>query len=596
MLRILPSEFYAAVRSRQAVELPVPRTSHVKRPVRVTRIDEGRLNPRSAHHSPCPGASLLIIRITVTKRFLGSFRGGEGADAFPMDKVLAASTFGSIYMGGIRSSQQSLSGTDGDATSVWKERYATRHQLVRIKEFPAGVTKPKRVRLYSRQDHFMLQWWDPSEKRTVSQRIDGDLIDAIAAARSIDEKLCDRRSPYHRPRSMKHADAVAKFVADLDQRANAGEIDPKTVTRYSSAVAHFRTFVDQPHVARKWPSLSRIDREFQLAFAAYLNGIQISPNGHNNSRIRPMKGQDFVLDVVRSLLEWAADSERGKLLPDGFRNPFILRKNSSNRIVVDPICSLDITVGMAVDLAMAADSFQLGIFAPMLLYGLRPGELGWLFRENAGDDWLRVACVKELDYTTKGRRDKRLPIVDCLKKLWNTSGVHDSGLLFVKRRVAEGRISVPLLGQSLAALVDEYRCRCTAANSLSAAKKRQLRNRLMKEAGQLNYDHVEGEFRKLTRQLKWPANATLKDLRHLFATCLENAGVPEFYRRYFMGQSFGKAPIVTYTHLTGDKLREHFKKAIDTEMRPIQDAIISRTNELARSANTHTPETKRDLP
>ncbi len=289
-------------------------------------------------------------------------------------------------------------------------------------------------------------------------------------------------------------------------------------------------FVEQPRVAKQYSRAERVDRNFQLSFKAYLNQTQISSNGHLNTALRPMKGQAFVLDVVRGMFQWAADPDRGKLLPDNFRNPFTGRKKRTNQVASDLVRSLDISMAMAVDLVMSADRFQLAIFAPLLLYGLRPGELGWLFRENQDGQWLHVVCHTGLDYMTKGRRNKQFPMVDCLPVLCRLRGERaDDGLLYVHRRVEEGGAKPPLLGKSLVAMTEEYRLRCVKTQSTSAVERRRIRNRVMREAGQLTYDHVEAEFGRLARRLNWPATATVKDLRHLFATSLENAAVPEYF-------------------------------------------------------------------
>ena len=47
-------------------------------------------------------------------------------------------------------------------TPSWSERYGYRHRLSRVTEFPFGVAAPRKVRLYYRLDHFVLQWWDPA--------------------------------------------------------------------------------------------------------------------------------------------------------------------------------------------------------------------------------------------------------------------------------------------------------------------------------------------------------------------------------------------------------------------------------------------------
>ena len=112
------------------------------------------------------------------------------------------------------------------------------------------------------------------------------------------------------------------FLGDLKRRADAGEIDPATECRYDAALRYYRSFCQQRTIAKSYPHPSGVNREFRLQFAAFLSQCQVSPNGRTEAVSMPMKGQGFVLDTVRALFEWAADPERGNLLPDGFRNPF----------------------------------------------------------------------------------------------------------------------------------------------------------------------------------------------------------------------------------------------------------------------------------
>jgi hypothetical protein len=67
-------------------------------------------------------------------------------------------------------------------------------------------------------------------------------------------------------------------------------------------------------------------------------------------------------------------------------------------------------------------------------------------------------------------------------------------------------------------------------------------------------------------------------LRHLFLTCLENAAVPEYYRRYLAGHAPGKAAIATYTHL--DQLKIQFQRALDQDLAPLVAAVKRRAGEL----------------
>jgi integrase len=94
----------------------------------------------------------------------------------------------------------------------------------------------------------------------------------------------------------------------------------------------------------------------------------------------------------------------------------------------------------------------------------------------------------------------------------------------------------------------------------------------------MTYDHIVNEFGKLAHLLGWPRSATLKDFRHLFATNLENAGMPEHYRKFLMGQSPGRAAITSYTHL--NEIRQRFEEAVGRQIQPLINAVVRRSSEL----------------
>jgi integrase len=465
------------------------------------------------------------------------------------------------------------------AAQEWSARYGQRHRLQRIMDCPNGITLPRRVRIYRRVDHFVLQWWDRQAKGNLCIRVDGDLVTAIMRAREIEDRLENFRTAGLASRRSGHRELADKFLTDLDQRANAGEIDPATVSRYRSALQHYLLFVANPSIEKSFPHATTVTREFQLAFAAFLQDRHISSNGHVHTKRRPMKGQAYVTDTVRAMFEWAADPDRGHLLPQGFRNPFRQRRNARRHESIDQTSEPDITVAMAVNFLQACDAYQLGIFAPIIMCGLRAAEPCFLFREYIEDRWLKVPCNPELFYQTKGRRAKRFPWLDEVGLFLQPSLAERShGLLYQGRRFLTATKEQPFLGASLKELTDELQRRCRARPGLSARERIQLRDQLLLQAGGLTYDQVQGEFHKIAKKLAWPRSATLKDFRHLFSTCLENAGMPEHYRKYLMGHSPGKAPINAYTHL--NKLREHYELAIQREFQPLLDALRARARQL----------------
>jgi len=469
------------------------------------------------------------------------------------------------------------------APAVWRERYGDKHRWRRFVAFPAGIAPPRKVRVYQRGSHFLLNWWDPGAKKNLSERVDGDLLAALTRARAIDERVTTvRTAGVGGARRVGHADLVGHYLADLGRRADAGEVDPKTVRRYKGALRHYTVFTGQPNVVKRYPTAGTVDREFRLEFAAFLATREVTSNGRPGAS-RQMRSPHFVTDAVRAVFAWACDPDRGDLLPEGFRNPFLRFGTRAPVLKGDPLAAPDVTLPMAIDLVRACDTFQFRLFVPLLLFGLRAAEPCVLFADHLSDGWLSVPCVPELGLLTKGRRDKRFPLLEELGAFWDVFRAgKDKGLLLERRAVAEGREEASLRGAPLPELISAFRSRCEQTNAKTATERVRVRIGVLRDAGGLDYDHVQSEFTKLTNGLGWPAPATLKDLRHLFATTLNNAGVPDGYVRYLMGHAPGKAAVVAYTHL--DQLRRHYSAAIKQEWAPLLDAINRRAAVLRHGA------------
>ena len=84
--------------------------------------------------------------------------------------------------------------------SSWSQRYGERHRLVRVEHFPDGITPPQKVRIYRRAQHFIIQWWDPRAQGNLSDRVNGDLVAAIARARQIEDRLTEFKAYGQGPR------------------------------------------------------------------------------------------------------------------------------------------------------------------------------------------------------------------------------------------------------------------------------------------------------------------------------------------------------------------------------------------------------------
>lgn len=463
----------------------------------------------------------------------------------------------------------------------WSERYGERHRWKRFQSFPSGITQPKKVRVYERPGHYLLNWWDPAAKRSLSERVDGDLLAALSRARQIDDRVTSvRTAGIGSARRISVPDLAAKFLTDLTRRSDAGEISSHTVSRYRSALGHLLAYCASPGVVKQFPTAGSVNREFRLGLLAFLSNRPVSGNGRAKAKQHPMHGQEFVRDTVRAMFEWAADPNRGGLLPEGFASPFL--RNSQPRAVLkgDPLAAPDITLPMAIELVEVCDAYQLRLLVPVLLFGLRAAEPCILFVENMTDDWLKVPCIPELGIVTKGRRDKRFPLIEDLQPFWKLlQGGRPKGLLHERRAVLDGREKAPLRTAALPDLIAEYQQRCAQAKNTTAVDRDLIRERLLKDAGGIDYDHIQDEFTTLAKQLAWPVAATLKDLRHLFATTMNNAAMPEAYRKYLLGQAPGRAAITAYTHL--NDLPRHYAEAVRREWAPLVAAVNSRVAEVA---------------
>ncbi|MBN73574.1 MAG: hypothetical protein CME32_30345, partial [Gimesia sp.] len=114
--------------------------------------------------------------------------------------------------------------------NCWNQ-YREKHKWTRIEKFPDGIDPPHKVRIYRQNNYFRLQFWDPAAKKNLTERVDGDLVTAIFRAREIEERLKHFRSSGLGRGKLKHQSLLDLYKSHLQRRADAGEIDPKTVRR-----------------------------------------------------------------------------------------------------------------------------------------------------------------------------------------------------------------------------------------------------------------------------------------------------------------------------------------------------------------------------
>ncbi|MEZ6190434.1 MAG: hypothetical protein R3C45_03990 [Phycisphaerales bacterium] len=461
----------------------------------------------------------------------------------------------------------SSTSTRDRSARAWSARYSRQHKPVRVQP-PPGFTPPDKVRVYARNGHYLLQWWDPGAGRTLNERVDGDLLDAFTRARQLDGNLASlgRGGGVHATQ-ITHTELVTRYLQALEHRADSDNLALSTVKRYRGALGHYLAYTDQHAVTGKARYAGRVDAAFVARFRAYLRSIP------------SLAGPDYVLSVVRAMYLWAAEPSHGGLLPAAFVNPLLGQVTRRSRRQRPSLLEAPaVTAEMAAELIRVSDDYQLRLLAPVVFFGLRPSELCLLTREDIQGGFLNVYCVAELDHATKGNLDKRLPLPQSLQQLLlsdKTPGVR-GGLLMQRRPVAGGRKTSRFAGLDKVGLIDAYRCLLSKEKVVTAKTRDTLRKAVIRDAGGVSYKQVYTEFGRLRKKVGWPDTVTLKDLRHLFATFTHDAGMPERYRRFLMGHAPGGEAIVDYTHLA--KVREHYDLAVQREFAGVLEALQQRLN------------------
>lgn len=220
------------------------------------------------------------------------------------------------------------------------------------------------------------------------------------------------------------AQLIERYVRHLDQRADAGEISPKTAARYRTALRHLSDCAARFAGTARFDACG-IDETFVLTLKAHLRTLQVRPNGHPNALPRPMTaaGSRFVLATARAAWQWGQGQDP-PLRPEDAANPF--RGHIAAPRPRDLIDRGSLDAAKICAIVGRCDAFQLITLAPLIFYGLRAAEPCCLFVEDwqRGEGLLRVACAPELDYLTRGRVNKFLPVPPVIRRiprLWKPS-------------------------------------------------------------------------------------------------------------------------------------------------------------------------------
>jgi integrase len=468
-------------------------------------------------------------------------------------------------------------------TSKWQARYGTRHGYVRLADesaIPNG--RRGRVTIYQRGDHgapsveqtFILSWCANGRKR--KERIKGDKFDAVRRADEINEAMACGTAPHSSSR-LDARSLVQRYVEHLGRRADAGDISPRTVQRYRSALGHLIAFLEaDAHAAtgRQWVP----NRDFVLRFRTHLHGLMIAPNGHPHSTTRPLcsRGIDYIIACVRSMTRWAAQenlisSQASAVFSDVGRG----------HVRGPTLAALPISTEEIVSLIHVADLYQLVAFSFHIFHGARVAEPCWLMIEFFDPDggWIDYRCIEELGHRTKGAVDKRLPTPEAMAHAISLLlGTRTGGPLLLQRRF----VAVASKGEGAGTALSQIKRTIHGHRPMSWTDRSRASEAMLKSIGAVDGDYIRREFKKLRLSANVRADVTPKALRHYFATALETADVPYYTRKFLLGHRLGdgrtRGQDVTsvYTHLAPEFIKSAYARVIEGPLAGIHEAFQQR--------------------
>lgn len=391
----------------------------------------------------------------------------------------------------------------------------------------------------------------------VSQRrkIDGNLAVARATASKVAAAFAEARpSPlgYHRTSP---EELVSGF---LDYTANVQGLALRTQDRYRAALDRFVEFARTTHIE----TADTITEQTVQDLVKWLRGQTRARNGSSKGKrdVYKVGGIKFILSTCRTAFNWAA---RRRMLPPYAGNPFTnfpiekLRDRS-----VDSNEPQVLTRAQEQAFFTACSTWQRGIFVMLATYGLRVGELTHLLVEDIDFEAGSIAIRSKpgLFWSVKTGHRRHLPLVSGTRTLLERL-IQDrrAGFAFLNEGFFAGRNRPAFTFASPRAFqahLEKVATDVAAAQpSASEKEKHRVVTRFCRSMGQIPEKRVREEFMKLTSKIGCPEFTRAHDLRHLFTTRAQEAGINPILVQDMLGHSTLEMTR-RYTHLGLDPKRE----------------------------------------
>lgn len=393
------------------------------------------------------------------------------------------------------------------------------------------------------------------------------------------------RPPSHPSRKQKKRLATVKvsfqelieaYIQDVKRRKGK-----RTAARYRNWLNHLLAFTQRPDVARRYPYVINLDRDFVLDFIAFLNQRTVPRNGREGGKLIPMskKGIREILDRLKAALVFAKKSEVN-LLPVDFAIP--VSKDVLPTIAPkDPLKGAGLTVEARIQLVGCMDAWQLTHVAPSLVLPCRPEEMAGVLIEEI--DWENAAIrfgerFDGCDFT-KGRQSWTLPVPpEVLTLLCNAAGFRCSGPVFQPRRFYESRATPKIELVVPGHLEEEVRKALQESRPSTPQDAKAIVRKTLRQCGGVSTDELREGFRHVCQATGLGDKISFYKCREAVTSDYETINMLILQRRYVTGHS-GSDILNNYTSFGWDQLRGELAKHW-TYIRQLLDAISARAQEL----------------
>jgi site-specific recombinase XerD len=412
------------------------------------------------------------------------------------------------------------------------------------------------VTIYKRGNTYFLYYREGG----ISQRrkIKGNLRVARATAHKVADAVHDGRpSPIAYSRT-----SPTKLVEEfLDAIANVQKLALRTQDRYRAALDRFQDFCKTVNLA----TIDSVQEATVESFVKWLRNAKRTRNGAAKGKrdVYQVGGIKFILSTCRTAFNWAG---RHRLLPPFAENPFRLFPIEKLK---DPKASANqeriLSPEQEKQFFKNCSDWQRGIFTTLATYGLRVGELTHLLIEDVdfARDLFAIRSKPYLFWSVKTGRHRQLPLLPETKALFEKLiDGRKAGFVFLNSDYFAA-VSQPknfVTPRAFQNHVEKIASDLLLAKP-DASEREQKRAVVVfcRSMGQLPERRVRGEFMKLTEKIGCPEFTRAHDLRHLFSSRAQAAGVNPILVQEMLGHTTLEMT-KRYTHFGLETEREALQK------------------------------------